>query len=85
MARVNSAIAKLEKGMAHGFRGEGADFERPELQAARQRVFDACRAVGVPFLDGCTEENLEEKVAAGIRVIPGTSELKAFAETKGLA
>lgn len=70
--------------MAHGFRGEAADFERPALQAARQRVFEACKAAGVPFLDGCTEENIEERVAAGVRVIPGTPELKAFAETKGL-
>ena len=67
--------------MSHGLRGAPGDFERPELQAARQRVFDACKAAGVAFLDGCAEENLAEKLADGVRVIPGTPELKAFAET----
>jgi len=67
--------------MSHGFLGSPADFERPELQAARQRVLDACKSAGIAFLDGCTEENLAEKLATGVRIIPGTPELKAFAET----
>ena len=67
--------------MSHGFRGEPSDFERSELRSARQRVFDACKAAGVAFLDGCTEANLEAQLADGVRVIPGTPALKAFAET----
>ena len=67
--------------MSHGLRGTPADLARPELQAARQRVFDACKAAGIAFLDGCTEENLAEKLAAGVRISPGSPELKALAET----
>ena len=60
--------------MSHGLRGTPADMERPELQAARQRVLDACNSAGIAFLDGCTEENLAEKLATGVRIIPGTPE-----------
>ena len=67
--------------MSHGYRGVQEDFVRPELQAARQRVFDACKAAGIAFLDGCTEENLADKLAAGVRISPGTKRLKALAET----
>ena len=69
--------------MSHGFRSGPEDFERPELQAARQRVFDACRAAGIAFLDGCTEDNLADKLAAGVRMSPGTPELKALAQRLG--
>ena len=65
--------------MSHGYRGIPADFERPELQQARQRVFDACKAAGIPFLEGCTEDNLAQKLADGVRVIPGTERLKELA------
>ena len=65
--------------MSHGFRGVREDFERPELQAARQRVFDACKAADIAFLDGCTEENLAAQLAAGVRISSGTPELKELA------
>ena len=65
--------------MSHGFRGVREDFERPELQAARQHVFDACKAADIAFLDGCTEENLAAQLAAGVRISPGTPELKELA------
>ena len=69
--------------MSHGLRGTRQDMERPELLAARQRVFDACKAAGIAFLDGCTEENLAEKRAAGVRISPGTPALVARAQALG--
>ncbi len=65
--------------MSHGFRGVREDFERPELQAARQRVLDACKTAGVAFLDSCTEENLAAQLAAGVRISVGTPRLKELA------
>ena len=62
--------------MSHGFRGVREDFERPEMQAARRRVLDACKAAGIAFLDSATEENLAEKLAEGVRISSGTEALK---------
>ena len=67
--------------MSHGLRGAPADIARPELQAARQRVFNACKEAGIAFLDGCTEENLAAKLAEGVRISPGTPALKTMAQT----
>ena len=65
--------------MSHGIREMPYDFRRPELVAARQRVFDACKVAGIAFLDGCTEETLAAKLAQGVRISGGTEELKALA------
>ena len=62
--------------MSHGFRGEPDDFARPELQAARERAFDACKSAGIAFLDSFTEENLAAKLAEGVRISGGTPQLK---------
>lgn len=66
--------------MSHGFRGVREDFERPELRAARERVFAACKSAGIAFLDGCTEENLAAQLAAGVRISPGTPKLRELAD-----
>ncbi len=50
-----------------------------ELTAARERVFAACRANGVFFLDGVTEANLRERFDAGVRFSPGNEALVEFA------
>ena len=65
--------------MSHGLRGVPEDFERREIQAARQRVFDACKAADIAFLDSCTENNLAAQLGAGVRIVPGTPELKELA------
>ena len=67
--------------MSHGFYDVPVDLERDELQAARLRVLNACKAAGVAFLDGCTEANLATKLAEGVRISPGTKQLKALAES----
>lgn len=61
--------------MSHGYRGTPADVARPELQAARERVFDACRKAGIAFLDGVGEDNMATRIAAGVRISPGSPQL----------
>ena len=63
--------------MSHGFLDPRLG--RSTLAAARQRVFDACKAAGIFFLDTCTEENLAAQLAAGVRISMGTRELQALA------
>jgi len=46
----------------------------PEMQAARERVFAACRANGLAFLEAATPENVVAKVTEGVRVIAGHRE-----------
>jgi 2-keto-3-deoxy-L-rhamnonate aldolase RhmA len=46
----------------------------PVMQAARDRVFGACRRNGIAFLEGCNEGNIRERLDEGVRVIAGHSE-----------
>jgi 4-hydroxy-2-oxoheptanedioate aldolase len=46
----------------------------PEMAAARARVMAACRANRVPFLEGCTPENIVARLDEGVRVIAGHDE-----------
>ena len=61
--------------MSHGYRGTAEDFARPELQAARERVFDACRKAGIAFLDGVSKDNMAARIAAGVRISTGSPQL----------
>jgi 2-keto-3-deoxy-L-rhamnonate aldolase RhmA len=45
-----------------------------EMQEARERVFAACRARGIAFLETCTPENVVRKIDEGIRIIAGHRE-----------
>jgi hypothetical protein len=45
-----------------------------EMAEARARVFGACRARGIPFLEGATPENIRAKIDEGVRVIAGGRE-----------
>jgi 4-hydroxy-2-oxoheptanedioate aldolase len=45
-----------------------------EMKEARERVFTACRANGVAFLEGATPETVASKIDAGVRVIAGHRE-----------
>jgi 4-hydroxy-2-oxoheptanedioate aldolase len=49
----------------------------PVMQAARDRVFGACRRNGIAFLEGCSEANIRERLDEGVRVIAGHSESAA--------
>ena len=46
----------------------------PEMQEARERVFAACRARGIAFLETCTPESVRRKIDEGVRVIAGHRE-----------
>ena len=62
--------------MSHGYRGSMGDIERPEIEAARSRVFDACKRAGIFFLEGGSEDDLEEKLRSGTRIFSGTEKLQ---------
>ncbi len=49
----------------------------PEMQAARDRVFAACRAHGVAFLEAATAETIVARLDEGVRVIAGQMEAAA--------
>lgn len=46
----------------------------PIMQAARDRVFAACRRNRIAFLEGCNVSNIIERLDEGVRVISGHSE-----------
>lgn len=46
----------------------------PEMKAARDRVFAACRANKLPFLEACTPENIVARIDEGVRIIAGGKE-----------
>ncbi|HVY16594.1 MAG TPA: aldolase/citrate lyase family protein [Rhodopila sp.] len=46
----------------------------PVMQAARDKVFAACRRYGIAFLEGCTPANIAARLDEGVRVIAGHSE-----------
>ena len=46
----------------------------PVMEAARDKVFAACRRNGIAFLEGCTVGNIVERLDEGVRVIAGHSE-----------
>ena len=45
-----------------------------EMQEARDRVFAACRANGVAFLEACTPDTIAARLDEGVRVIAGGRE-----------
>ena len=65
--------------MSHGYRGSLGDSQKPELVAARERVFDACNLAGVSFLEGANEDDIEDKLRLGVRIFAGTERLQSLA------
>ncbi len=61
-------------GLALGYRSVPRDPYPPEMKAARERVFAACRKNRVPFLETCSPENVVAKLEEGVRVIAGHRE-----------
>ena len=47
------------------------------MQAARDRVFAACRRNGIAFLEGCNQDNIRQRLDEGVRVIAGHDEAMA--------
>jgi len=50
----------------------------PEMQAARDRILAACRKNGVAFLQGCSPDNIIQRINEGVRVVAGHSEPAAI-------
>jgi 2-keto-3-deoxy-L-rhamnonate aldolase RhmA len=64
--------------LALGYTTMPRDPYPPEMQEARERVFGACRRNGVPFLEGCTPDNIVARLDEGVRVIAGHDERTAI-------
>ncbi len=63
--------------LALGYKEMPRDRYPPEMQAARDRVFAACRARGIAFLELAAPENVVAKLDEGVRVIAGHREVTA--------
>ena len=61
-------------GLALGYLTVPREPYPPEMKEARERVFAACRKNRVPFLEGCSPENIIVKLDEGVRVIAGHRE-----------
>jgi 4-hydroxy-2-oxoheptanedioate aldolase len=61
-------------GLALGYKQVPRDPYPPEMQEARDRVFQACQRHGIAFLEGCTPENVARKIDKGVRVLAGQRE-----------
>ena len=54
-----------------GYLGPGPAVYPPDMAAARSKVFAACRANGLAFLEGATPDNITQRLDEGVRVIAG--------------
>jgi len=46
-------------------------YDPPELGEARERIFRACKANGVAFLECCSPETVAHKIDEGVRIVTG--------------
>ncbi len=67
-------IGPGDLGLSLGYTTLRRDPYPPEMAAARARIFAACRAAGIAFLEACTPENIRARLDEGVRVIAGGSE-----------
>jgi 4-hydroxy-2-oxoheptanedioate aldolase len=67
-------IGPGDLGLSLGYTTIRNDPYPPEMQAARDRIFAACRAHKVAFLEACTPANVAARLDEGVRVIAGHSE-----------
>ncbi|MEX0763191.1 MAG: aldolase/citrate lyase family protein [Dehalococcoidia bacterium] len=66
-------------GMSFGYKKAPRNPYPPEMVEARARVLAAAKAEGVPFLDGCTPEDIAQKIDEGVMVVAGHREDTAIA------
>jgi 4-hydroxy-2-oxoheptanedioate aldolase len=57
--------------MSFGIRRDPTKPLDPRLVEARERVRDACKARGIPFLDGRTPEDVTQGIDEGVRIVAG--------------
>jgi len=58
-------------GLSLGYLGPVPAVYPPDMAAARSKVFAACRANGLAFLEGATPDNITQRLDEGVRVIAG--------------
>jgi 4-hydroxy-2-oxoheptanedioate aldolase len=58
-------------GLSLGYLTVPRDPYPPEMKAARDRVFAACRKNRIAFLEGCSPTNIAARLDEGVRVISG--------------
>ena len=58
-------------GLSLGYTAVPRDPYPPEMKAARDRVFAACRANGIAFLEVCSPQNITARLDEGVRVVAG--------------
>ena len=81
LATPGLGFAELGPGdlsLALGYLEMPRDSYPPEMREARERVFRACRANGIAFLETATPANIVAKLDEGVRVIAGHSEEAAL-------
>lgn len=61
-------------GLALGYKQVPRDPFPPDMQAARDRVFETAQARGIAFLETCTPDNITRKIDEGVRVVAGHRE-----------
>jgi 4-hydroxy-2-oxoheptanedioate aldolase len=61
-------------GLCLGYKQVPRDPYPADMQEARDRVFNACQANGLAFLETCTPETVVKKIDAGVRVVAGHRE-----------
>lgn len=67
-------IGPGDLGLAFGHVGLRVDPYPPELAEARARIFAACKANGLAFLELCSPTNICARLDEGVRVIAGGNE-----------
>jgi 4-hydroxy-2-oxoheptanedioate aldolase len=63
-----------DMGFSFGYRQTPRDPIPPEMQEARARVFAACKASGVAFLDGMPLDQVDRRIDEGVRISGGGAE-----------
>jgi transposase-like protein len=77
LAMPGLGFAKLgpgDLGLALGYPVVPVEPFPPEMQAARARIFAACRRQGLAFLEGCTPASVTARLDEGILVVAGGRE-----------
>jgi 4-hydroxy-2-oxoheptanedioate aldolase len=69
-------------GLSLGYTKLMRDPYPPEMQAARDKVFAACRRNGIAFLEGCNPGNIAARLDEGVRVISGGTEATSLVGRK---
>lgn len=67
-------IGPGDLGLSLGYTSIRNDPYPPEMREARERIFAACRASRIAFLEACTPANIAARLDEGVRVIAGHSQ-----------